>query len=187
MKRYYKEINGEKVWFDGILNSNKMQIINPSEKMIADEGWIEYISPTIPQPTEEQLLTQAIKIKLTELYNYDESSLVNNCVIIYDEQEFDFWKDKHERDALKSAVNDYITVGRTEYRLDLRELGVCFYISCKTLLEMLAQLEVYATDCYNKTTDHEFAIKSFTSVQEVEQYEFRGVGYPDKLIFNIDQ
>lgn len=184
-RKYYKEENGKRVWFNGILKSNGMQVINPSEEQILSEGWTEYVPPVVPQPTEEELLVQARERKLSELHEYDKSEEVDNCIIVYQGQEFDFWKDKHERDALKSAVHDYISLGRTEYRLDLRELGVSLHISCEALLEMLAQLEIYATDCYNKTTDHEFAIKACTTIDDVDSYIFRGIGYPDKLTFNL--
>lgn len=77
-----------------------------------------------------------------------------------------------------------MALGRTEYRLDLRELGVSLSIPCDKLLQMLAVLEVYAIDCYNKTTDHEFAIKSLATRAEIEAYDF-GVGYPDIPRFEL--
>lgn len=49
---------------------------------------------------------------------------------------------------------------------------------------MLAQLEVYAIDCYNKTTDHEYAIKALTTQDEIIAYDFMQ-GYPDKLTFEL--
>ena len=93
---------------------------------------------------------------------------MNTCYIVYGEQNVMYWADKHERDALKSAIRDCISLGRTEYRLDLREKGFYITLPCELLLQMLAALEVYATECYNKTTDHEFAIKAFVSIDEVE-------------------
>lgn len=187
MKRYKKEIGGKNVIKFGkdiIVKKDGMQTINPSEEMILADGWVEYIVP-VYEPTEEELLERAKKEKIRELYDYDESKEVNNCIIVYQGMEMDFWKDKHERDALKNAVGDYITMGRTMYRLDLRELGISLYIPCDTLLGMLAQLEVYATDCYNRTTDHEYAIKDFSSRTEVEAYEFRNNGYPEMPRFEI--
>jgi hypothetical protein len=50
---------------------------------------------------------------------------------------------------------------------------------------MLIQLECYAADCYNKTTDHQFAIKQLTSIEDVQNYDFT-VGYPEKLTFTLD-
>lgn len=109
---------------------------------------------------------------------------MNDCVIVHNGHELHYWADKHERGSLGSAVRDCIALGRTSYRLDLRELGVSLSIPCDILLQMLAVLEVYAIDCYNKTTDHEFAIKSMTSVDEIDAYAFK-VGYPEIPIFEL--
>ena len=51
---------------------------------------------------------------------------------------------------------------------------------------MLAQLEVYAAECYNKTTDHIFAINQFSSIDELTEYKFN-IGYPNKLIFDLSK
>ena len=183
MKQYYKEENGKRVWFDGVLKSNGKQIINPSEEQILAEGWLEYVPPVIPEPTEEELLEQARDAKIKELHAYDENEDVNNCIIVYQGQEIHYWKDKHERDALKSAVRDFIAMGRTEYRLDLREAGISIMLPCEVLLQMLAVLEIYAADCYNKTTDHEFALNALSTETEIEAYEF--TGYPAQPRFEF--
>ena len=150
---------------------------NPTEDMVLADGWVEYIAPE-PIPIPERILVERAKrVKLDELHKFDESKEVNDCIIVYQGNELHYWADKHERGSLESAVRNCIALGRTEYRLDLRELGVSLSIPCETLLQMLALLEVYAIDCYNKTTDHEFAIKSLSVREEIEYYDFK-VGYP---------
>jgi len=118
------------------------------------------------------------------LYSYDSSEKINNCIIVYNNEKIRYWANKHERDALKSALQDCIAIGRTVYRLDLRDKGVTINISCEKLLQMLAILEVYAIDCFNKTTDHEFILKSLETIDEIEAYEFKD-GYPDAPQFEI--
>ena len=103
---------------------------------------------------------------------------------MYQGNELHYWADKHERGSLGSAVKDCMTLGRTEYRLDLRELGVSLSIPCEKLLQMLAVFEVYAIDCYNKTTDHEFAIKALSTKEEIGSYDFK-VGYPEIPKFEL--
>jgi hypothetical protein len=49
---------------------------------------------------------------------------------------------------------------------------------------MLSALEVYAIDCYNKTTDHIFNVNNLTTIEEIENYDYR-LGYPEKLIFEL--
>ena len=185
MKRYYKLENGIRKWFKNVLVVDGMQIINPSEEQLINAGYVEFMPPVKEEPTEEELLRKAKEEKLKRLYEYDESKSVNVCYIRYGGQSISYWADKHERDALKSAIRDYIALGKTEYRLDLREMGISITLPCELLLQMLAALEVYATECYNKTTDHEFAIKALTTKDEMEAYDFT-VGYPEKLVFNLD-
>lgn len=184
MKRYYKEENGKRVWFDGILKSNDKQIINPSEEQILSEGWIQYVPPVAPQPTEEEKLEQVRNIKLTALNEYDCSEAVNICYINHLDNTVTYWADKNERSSLKSAVQDCILSGREYYRLDLREVGLSVEIKCESLIQMLSALEVYAIDCYNTTTDHMFAIKQLNSIEDIESYDYT-TGYPDKLTFNL--
>lgn len=188
MKRYIKEIDGKNV----IKTLNRIvvykdgkQFINPSEEMVLADGWAEYTTPVQPEPSEEQLVERVKQSKLNELHEYDESNNVNDCIIVYQGVEYHYWKDKHERDALKSAVRDFITMGRTEYRLDLREAGISIIIPCESLLHMMAVLEVYASDCYNRTTDHEFMIKSLTTKEEIDAYEFIGNCYPSIPRFEV--
>ena len=104
---------------------------------------------------------------------------------MYQGQELHYWANKTERDALKGALRDCMAMGREFYRLDLRDKGVSLTIRCELLLQMMAVLEVYAIDSFNKTTDHEFAIKACTTQVEVDAYEFRGVGYPEIPRFEL--
>ena len=163
MKRYEKTIDGKtviKTLKEIVVKKNGKQTFNPSEEMVLADGWVEYVTPAPVEPSESMLRERARQRKLRELHDYDESKEVNNCVIVYQGEEMDYWADKHERDALKSALNDCISMGRDIYRLDLRDKEIVINISCETLLKMLAILEVYAVDCFNKTTDHELMIKS---------------------------
>lgn len=188
MKRYTKQIDGKsviKTLKEIVVKKNGKQTFNPSEEMVLADGWVEYVAPTPVEPSESMLRERARKRKLQELKAYDESKEVNNCIIVYQGQEMDYWANKHERDALKSALADFIAMDRLTYRLDLREKGISITLPCETLLQMLAVLEVYAVDCYNRTTDHEYFINSLATPAEVEAYEFRHNGYPEQPRFEL--
>lgn len=123
--------------------------------------------------------------KITQLLLHDSSSNVNTCYISYNNQILPYWANKTERSTLKTAINDCISAGREYYRLDLRDLNVSISIKCSEILMMLTQLEVYAIDCYNVTTDHLIKIKGFETIEEIEAYDFT-LGYPEKLTFTIN-
>ena len=120
--------------------------------------------------------------KIRELERYDESPAVNECFITYNDQLFPYWSSKSERNDLKQAVLNYRDKGYSDYRLDLRDVGVSLSFSCDTLLSMLSDLEVYAIQCFNVTTDHLYAIRSLTSADSIVDYDFT-TGYPPKLTF----
>lgn len=50
MKRYYKIIDGNTVFFKEPLIVDGMQIFNPSEELILAAGWMEYTPPPTPEP-----------------------------------------------------------------------------------------------------------------------------------------
>ena len=163
----------------------KSNVYNPTHEMLLENGWVEYV-PTLPsvELTERQLYRRAMARKLRDLESYDNSSEVNDCVIVYQGNELHYWASKTERNDLKNAVRDCLSVHKYTYRLDLRDKGISLSLDCQSLLNMMAALEVYAIECYNKTTDHEFAIKALETLEEVEAYDFK-IGYPEKLRFEV--
>lgn len=187
MKRFYKQIDGKNVIknrHEIVIRRNGRVTYNPTEEMVLADGWMEYIPPTPAEPTEEELVLIAKNRKIRELHEYDESSEVNDCIIVYQGEEIHYWANKTERNDLKNAVRDCIAMGREYYRLDLRDKGISLTIQCELLLGMMAALEVYAIDSFNKTTDHEFAIKALATRDEIEAYDFR-MGYPNIPRFEL--
>lgn len=188
MKIYTKIINNRQEVKPAnriIIIKDGFQTINPTEEMILADGWVEYITHTPPVPTEEELLDSAKSRKIDEINEYDSSKDVNICYIKTPLDTIPYWANKTERSTLKSAIHDCIAMGRETYRLDLREFGVSVDINCEKLLQMLSALEVYAIDCYNKTTDHIYAVNTLTTVEEIEAYDYK-VDYPEKLTFELN-
>lgn len=181
--QYYKEVEGKKIFFNGILIMGDRQVINPTSEQLESQGWMEYV-PEVYIPTPQQLLEQARQEKLMDIEAYDNSSDVNECLIHYNGETIPYWADKTTRTTLKEAVRDCIAVGLDKYRLDLREYGVSMEIDCELMLGMLQELEVYAIRCYNKTTDHIYAVKALDNIEDIEEYDFRS-DYPSKLEFSV--
>lgn len=44
--KYFKEINGKQVFFDGKLKVGDKQIINPTKDELLADGWLEYVAPS---------------------------------------------------------------------------------------------------------------------------------------------
>jgi hypothetical protein len=166
-----------------VLYKNGQQIFNPTEDLLLEDGWVEYI-PIQKEVSQEELINQAKDRIKDDIIAYDQSNNVNTCTIKYLGNSIDYWADKLTRSSLKTTVNDYLESGKKEYRLDIRDFGVSLLIPCEDLLGMLRALEVYAVECYNTTTDHLYAVDKLTSVEEVESYNYK-CNYPHKLKFEL--
>lgn len=69
MKQYYKIIDGKTVFFTNPLVVGEMQIINPSEEILLEAGWLEYIPPE-PEPvdtTKYEPYTDEVVAKIKQL------------------------------------------------------------------------------------------------------------------------
>lgn len=190
MKRYIKEIDGKEIIKYSnkiIIIKNGFQIINPTEEMILEDGWTEYNHKDQRvelQLSEQELFDNKKQEIINNIYEYDQSSDVNICYINYQGECFQYWADKTERSVLKSVLNDYILNNIELYRLDLRELNVSIEIKCELLMSLLSKLEIYASKCYNVTTDHLYNITKITTIDELDNYNFK-INYPEKLTFNV--
>lgn len=63
--KYFKEINGKRVIFNGVLEVGDKQIINPTHEQLLKEGWEVYEPPTVEpyQLTYEEKVEQLIREK----------------------------------------------------------------------------------------------------------------------------
>lgn len=129
-------------------------------------------------------LAKAKERKILEIYEYDNSRAVNICYIVYKGVKFPYWADKYERNCLKSSLNDCLRKGIKVYRLDLRDAGVSVEIDCERLIDILSDLEVYAIKCFNRTSDHVFAVKSFADEYSVDVYD-KTSGYPTIPVYEV--
>ena len=134
--------------------------------------------------SDAEELAAAKEKKILEIYEYDDSRAVNNCYISYGGVQIPYWADKYERNCLKSSLNDYIKKGFKTYRLDLRDAGVSVEIDCEKLINILVDLEVYAIKCFNRTSDHVFAVRAIETAEDVLLYDVSD-GYPANPVYEL--
>lgn len=183
-KIYYKEIDNKIVFYnEESIILGEWRIHNPTNEQLEEAGWKEYNPKEHPIPG--RTLSQAKEERIVQLQEYDTSSAINEFFIEKDGNIISFWGNKNDRASLKTVVEDYINQGLVDYRLDIRERGISVVVNCDKLLDILSQLEIYAAQCYNTTTDHIYMINSLETVEEVDNYDYTK-NYPQKLTFNID-
>lgn len=148
---------------------------NPSEELILANGWEKYETP---EPTEEELFQREKQHKLDEIQHYDKSSEVNNFYMQGESMWLDFEKRsrlllRFQAETAKGNENTTLWGNGKEYNLPL-----------SVAIQMLYELETYASMCYDNTQRHIANVNEITTMEELENYDYRS-GYPEMLRFEI--
>lgn len=174
MKKYVKEIDGKKVYKTRkhiVISKNGMSTYNPTEEMILNDGWVEYVHIEHKKTIEEYK-----NEKINEIKCYDESSLVNEFYI----QGIPVWLDKTTRVGLKLRFESEIAMGKTETSLWYNDTK--FPLSLENAMQMLFAIELYASACYDNTHYHISQVNVLENIDDIKNYDYT-IGYPEKLQF----
>lgn len=169
MKQYIK---------DGVIRyANEIQIVkngmrtfSPSHAMLIDDGWEEYVQ------SDADKLSEAIERLKDDIKWYDASPRVNVFYI----NDTPLWLDKATRAGLKLRFEAELATGKSETTLWADDTQ--YTLPLDKAMQMLYALEVYASECYDKTQVHLANATQLTTIAEVEDYNYK-VGYPVKLRF----
>ena len=178
MKLYEKIIDGKQHCKPAnkiVIIKDGMQTINPTEEMLLEDGWVEHI-PTQYEPSEEEILNREKEYKIDEILNYDSSREVNGFYI--NDQEL--WLDKATRVGLKLRFDAEISSGKTNTTIWYE--GTPFNLELTNALQMLNDIELYASACYDNTQTHIANINEIKDLETLKNYDYR-TGYPEKLKF----
>ena len=145
----------------------------PSEEQLLAAGWIEYVPP---QPTEEELFIRAKKNKIYEINAYDTSEEVN-CFYMQGQP---MWLDFEKRSRLLLRFQAETAKGNEA--TTLWSNGKEYNLPLSVAIDMLYELETYASKCYDNTQRHLANIEVLKNIEDIKAYDYR-VGYPEKLEF----
>lgn len=177
-KRYTKEIDGEvviKPIRDIVIHKGGGVFFQPNEKMLAEDGWVEYVY-VAPEPTEEEKFAIVKSDAIQSIEDYDSSPEVNSFYI----GDMQMWLDKATRTGLmlRFQAEQMAGQGQTSLWYGTRQ----FTLPIADAMAMLYALELYASKCYDNTQRHLAAVESLTTIEEVRAYDYT-TGYPEKLRF----
>ena len=196
MKRYIKN-NQIKTRQEIVIVKNGMRTINPTEEQIIADGWEEYVAPSVEPIVEEEEepspLNTTTEIPVPEvsdkaafvrarhklrnkIQRYDSSSEVNSFYM----QGEPMWLDFEDRSRLLLRFQAEIAKGNET--TTLWSNGKEYALPLSVAIDMLYDLETYASKCYDNTQRHLATVNGLQSIEEVESYDYR-VGYPNKLEF----
>ena len=169
MNSYYKDIEGSRVWYQGVIIKDGKQIFTWNEELILADGWTKYIEP---EPTLEEVKDS----KCIEIDDYDSSPAVNEFFIGNQV----LWLDKETRTGLSLRFKSEQDAGKETTTLWYGTTS--FTLSVQMAIAMLGTLELYASSCYDNTQRHKANVMALDSKEAVENYDYT-TGYPEKLTF----
>lgn len=184
MKKYIKEGH----LYNGYIELDGNTIINPTEEELLAAGWQVVVEETPntdqleedvveehKEPTEEELLQAAIVQKINDIRYYDSSDEINSFTV----GSLKMWLDKQERCILNAALLAHEQLGKETMTKIYH--GHTFTYPLAMWRQLLGLIEIYATDCLNRTETHVEAVKRLTNREEVLAYDYKQ-NYPDPLI-----
>lgn len=165
---------------DGNEKVVKTQAIGPKEEQLLAAGW-ELYTPPAPTPISEEQrglakVVRARHKKRNDIIAYDSSNEVN-CFYIGDTP---IWLDKATRAGLMLRFNAEKEIGHTITSLWYN--GEEYTLPLDIAVQMLYEIEVYASICYDNTQRHISELGKLSTIDEIESYDYKA-GYPDKLRF----
>ena len=123
-------------------------------------------------------LDQAKKEIIRKIDEYDTSVNVNSFKL----NGVDVWLSKDTRVGLMNSISIEKAAGKEQSVLWFN--NICVTVNCDSAIQMLSALELYALDCYNKTSEHKINVQNLSSIEEVHNYDYTKE-YPNKLEFTI--
>ena len=130
----------------------------------------------------ERALEVAKKQKIAELEAYDASDAVNSFDVTIGGNTMSLWIDRETRADYRSSIEAAELLGRTEVKPVFGGQEVTLSVQMAKMA--LAQVQLYANQCYGVTERHKAAIAALLTVQDVEDYDFTA-GYPERLSFEV--
>lgn len=115
---------------------------------------------------------------LQKIQNYDMSDNVNGFFLNGSQ----LWLTKPMRESLLTSLNMFAKAGVDTFPFVLGD--VAMELPCATLEQMLAAVEVYATQCMMVTAGHTAKVNAMRSEQRMLDYDFTK-GYPEMLEFDV--
>lgn len=170
--RYYKEINGEKIFSGLYIEIDGKQVLNPTHEQMLLAGWQVYDDT----PTEEEQLQMAIERKLAEIDAYNSSPEVDSFTL----NGVPMWLSYDERIRIRASINSCRNKGRDT--MEKVSADGVFKFPLDVWQSMIDAIDVYAGDALNTTERHKLNVKGLKSMKEVEAYDHT-LGYPEKCAF----
>ena len=131
-------------------------------------------------PPHVRTLEEAKMEKIEEIDVYDQSDNVNAFTINGEQKA---WFTPEERSNYRNSIDAAKLVGVESLSMYVGDIPVT--LSTQQAEMMLAQIQLYADQCFMVTKGHKVNVEALTTIEEVDEYNNES-GYPQMLNFNIE-
>jgi hypothetical protein len=131
-------------------------------------------------PPHVRTLDEAKSEMIQRIDEYDRSSNVNGFTV---NGEIEGWFTADERSNYRSSIESSELLG-----IETLSFYVGDYlmeVSTNDAKYMLAQIQLYADQCYIVTKQHKLAVEALETIEAVDAFDYTS-GYPEKLNFEVE-
>ena len=86
----------------------------------------------------------------------------------------------------ENSLNHILSLTNQPFHINFQHLVSGLYITLHIdeARQLLAALEIYATDCYNVTAMHKVQVNALDTIEDVDAFDITA-DYPERLVFNM--
>lgn len=141
------------------------------------EVWDMELTPVPPRTLED-----AKKEMIDNIDRYDSSNSVNAFIVSDSEHgvSFEGWFTPEERSNYRSSIDAAKLLGVSALTFFIGDVQM--EVTPTQAEYMLAQIQLYADQCFVVTKQHKIAVEELETIEEVDEYQYRE-GYPSKIVF----
>ena len=168
MKQYWKA--GQIVERPKSLIFNGCTYVPPTDEILIEAGY---------EIKEQEITLEDILLdKIEQIEKYNVSENVDRFYV----NDMPMWLNRELRNSLMSRFNAEKNTG-----IEITNIwyeGMNIVLPVDNAIEMLIDLELYASQCFDNTHRHLYNVKQLTTIEEIEAYDYT-VGYPENKHYTI--
>ena len=130
-------------------------------------------------PKHIRTVEEAKNEMLHKIEQYDQSDNVNSFLV---NNSITAWFTPQERSNYKSSIDAAKLLGMDILSFYIND--IMLNVSPINAEQMLAQIQLYADQCFIITKQHKAAVESLQTIEEIDNYDYMS-NYPDRLNFDL--
>ncbi len=168
MKQYWKA--GQIVERPKSLIFNGCTYVPPTDEILIEAGY---------EIKEQEITLEDVLLdKIEQIEKYNVSENVDRFYV----NDMPMWLNRELRNSLMSRFNAEKNTG-----IEITNIwyeGMNIVLPVDNAIEMLIDLELYASQCFDNTHRHLYNVKQLPTIEEIEAYDYT-VGYPENKHYTI--